>query len=225
MLKKVLSMAASAALLMGSTAGLSAIAAEDAAEPTPLKTWYTAAATDWENEATPMGNGFIGGMVFGGVDSDRVQINEHTLWSGGPGANANYNGGHKGTAEQARAALQEIQQQLQEKMNDFSKNHAAYIDDNGQLVTSNYEGTYPEDLKNLLDKLKGTKANFGSYQTLGNLLLTDPALAEPILQAATSSAEPADGSEGAKNLFDGSSGTKWFSGNSADRRICPGRLR
>ena len=50
-------------------------------------------AQNWEEEATPMGNGFIGAMIFGGVESDRIQINEHTLWSGGPGADENYNGG------------------------------------------------------------------------------------------------------------------------------------
>ncbi len=214
MWKKWLSGITAAALLAGGVTGVSA--AEGSENPLPLRTWYTAAAADWENEATPIGNGFIGGMVFGGVDNDRIQINEHTLWSGGPGANPNFDGGHKGTAEGARAALQEIRQMLQEMMNEFSENHTAYEDEDGKLVTSNYEDT--SELKSLLEKLKGTKANFGSYQTLGNLMLTDPSLAEPVLQEATSSAEPADLSgEVARNLFDGSSTTKWFAGNSADK--------
>lgn len=38
-------------------------------------------AGDWE-EAYPIGNGRIGAMVFGGVNSERVQINEETFWSG-----------------------------------------------------------------------------------------------------------------------------------------------
>ena len=35
-------------------------------------------------EALPIGNGRIGAMVFGGVDHERLQLNEDTLWSGGP---------------------------------------------------------------------------------------------------------------------------------------------
>ena len=48
-----------------------------------LTLWSTTAANDW-NEALPIGNGRLGGMVFGGVDSDRIQINEDTIWFGGP---------------------------------------------------------------------------------------------------------------------------------------------
>lgn len=38
-------------------------------------------ASDWE-EAYPIGNGRIGAMVFGGVNRERIQINEETFWSG-----------------------------------------------------------------------------------------------------------------------------------------------
>ena len=37
----------------------------------------------WD-EALPVGNGRLGGMVFGGVDEERIQLNENTYWSGGP---------------------------------------------------------------------------------------------------------------------------------------------
>lgn len=43
--------------------------------------WYNAPAADW-NSALPIGNGKLGAMIFGGVDSEQVQINEETLWSG-----------------------------------------------------------------------------------------------------------------------------------------------
>lgn len=36
------------------------------------------------NEAFPLGSGRLGAMVFGGVKSELVQLNEDTLWSGGP---------------------------------------------------------------------------------------------------------------------------------------------
>ncbi len=35
-------------------------------------------------EALPVGNGRIGAMVFGGVNRERIQLNEDTLWGGGP---------------------------------------------------------------------------------------------------------------------------------------------
>jgi alpha-L-fucosidase 2 len=43
--------------------------------------WHTYAAKDW-NEATPLGNGRLGMMVFGGETEDRIQLNEETFWSG-----------------------------------------------------------------------------------------------------------------------------------------------
>ena len=39
----------------------------------------------WEHYALPLGNGFIGAMVYGGVARERFQLNEHSLWTGGPG--------------------------------------------------------------------------------------------------------------------------------------------
>ncbi len=43
--------------------------------------WYRQAAANW-NEALPIGNGRLGGMVFGGVLSDQIQLNEDTVWAG-----------------------------------------------------------------------------------------------------------------------------------------------
>lgn len=47
------------------------------------KLWYTAPAEKW-TEALPIGNGRVGAMVFGGVNKDRIQFNEETLWTGEP---------------------------------------------------------------------------------------------------------------------------------------------
>jgi alpha-L-fucosidase 2 len=43
--------------------------------------WYSKPAEVW-NEALPVGNGRLGGMVFGGVQSERIQLNEDTVWAG-----------------------------------------------------------------------------------------------------------------------------------------------
>jgi len=48
-----------------------------------LKLWYAQPATAW-NEALPIGNGRLGAMVYGGIQQEHVQLNEDTLWSGGP---------------------------------------------------------------------------------------------------------------------------------------------
>lgn len=48
-----------------------------------LTIWHQKPAKNW-NEATPIGNGRLGGMIFGGVHSERIQLNEDSLWSGAP---------------------------------------------------------------------------------------------------------------------------------------------
>ncbi len=48
-----------------------------------LTLWYQTPAKQWIN-ALPVGNGRLGAMVFGGIQQERLQLNEDTLWSGGP---------------------------------------------------------------------------------------------------------------------------------------------
>jgi alpha-L-fucosidase 2 len=48
-----------------------------------LTLWYRRPAAQWV-EALPVGNGRLGAMVFGGIERERLQLNEDTLWSGGP---------------------------------------------------------------------------------------------------------------------------------------------
>jgi alpha-L-fucosidase 2 len=45
--------------------------------------WYRAPAKVWE-EALPIGNGRLGGMIFGGVADERIQLNDASLWDGYP---------------------------------------------------------------------------------------------------------------------------------------------
>ncbi|TDC61241.1 glycoside hydrolase family 95 protein [Micromonospora sp. KC207] len=54
--------------------------------------WYDEpAGTDWLR-ALPIGNGRLGAMVFGNVDAERLQLNEDTVWAGGPYDSANTRG-------------------------------------------------------------------------------------------------------------------------------------
>ena len=51
--------------------------------PPPLHLWYPRPAARWL-EALPVGNGRLGAMVHGGVLEEELQLNEDTLWAGGP---------------------------------------------------------------------------------------------------------------------------------------------
>lgn len=51
--------------------------------PSDFTLWYSVPADAWV-EALPVGNGRLGAMVFGGITQERLQLNEDTLWSGGP---------------------------------------------------------------------------------------------------------------------------------------------
>ncbi|QNR86351.1 glycoside hydrolase N-terminal domain-containing protein [Pedobacter riviphilus] len=44
--------------------------------------WDNKPAQKWMTEAYPIGNGRIGGMIFGGVDQEHIQFNDNTLWTG-----------------------------------------------------------------------------------------------------------------------------------------------
>jgi len=50
--------------------------------------WYTSPASKW-TDALPLGNGRLGAMVFGGTTQEELQLNEDTLWSGGPNTPSN----------------------------------------------------------------------------------------------------------------------------------------
>ena len=69
------------------------------AQTTPLKLWYNAPAGDTWERALPLGNGRLAAMVYGNPDKEILQLNESTVWSGGPNRNDNPN---------ALAALPEV---------------------------------------------------------------------------------------------------------------------
>ncbi|MCX6915260.1 MAG: glycoside hydrolase family 95 protein, partial [Verrucomicrobia bacterium] len=81
-------------ILLASLPGVRALAASNSvpdaqllgaasAPSEPLCLWYPSPAKVW-TEALPVGNGRLGAMVFGGVREERLQLNEGTLWAGGP---------------------------------------------------------------------------------------------------------------------------------------------
>src|SRR3954470_8459260 len=63
-----------------------------------LRLWYRQPADQW-TDALPVGNGRLGAMVFGGVAEERLQLNEDTVYAGGP---------HNNNMPTAREAMPEI---------------------------------------------------------------------------------------------------------------------
>ncbi|MEO8063326.1 MAG: glycoside hydrolase family 95 protein [Pseudomonadota bacterium] len=114
--------------------------------------WYDKPATDWEKEALPIGNGRIGAMVFGGVDSERLQISEKSLWTGGPGSEGGYDYGLP--ADSQVELMRSIGKQLV---------------DGAQLDP-------PAVAKQLGRKMH----NYGDYQSFGDLYIEREPQAEPV---------------------------------------------
>ncbi|RDG38455.1 glycoside hydrolase family 95 protein [Streptomyces corynorhini] len=54
---------------------------------------YRTPATDWERESLPIGSGALGAGVFGTLTTERLTLNEKSLWTGGPGATGGYDHG------------------------------------------------------------------------------------------------------------------------------------
>jgi len=107
-----------------------------------LQLWYNKPATVWE-AALPLGNGRLGMMPDGGVDTEHIVLNDVTLWSGSPQDANNY---------QACTYLPQIRKLLSEGRNDEAQ----------VLVNENFicKGPGSND---------GAHVQFGCYQTLGSL--------------------------------------------------------
>src|SRR5690349_25055188 len=69
--------------LAGAALTQSRAAAQAPSASSPLTLWFRFPAKTWV-EALPVGNGTLGAMEFGGVEHERLQLNEHSLWSGHP---------------------------------------------------------------------------------------------------------------------------------------------
>ncbi len=104
--------------------------------------WYGTPASDREREALPIGNGAMGAMVFGGVGGERLQFNEKTLWTGGPGTDGWRHGDWAGPRPGALATAR------------------ARIDADGRL-----------DNDEAVALLGEPRRGFGAYQNFGDLHL------------------------------------------------------
>ena len=63
-----------------------------------MKLWYKQPANEWMT-STPIGNGRLGAMIFGGTEVDRIALNEITMWAGQPDPNQELTCGKEKLAE------------------------------------------------------------------------------------------------------------------------------
>lgn len=105
--RQAMKLGAAAAVL--TQAGWTATARADSAAPLEvlaggdLALWYDeSAGSDWLR-ALPIGNGRLGAMVYGNTDTERLQLNEDTVWAGGP---------HNYDNSTGAGALAQIRQQV-----------------------------------------------------------------------------------------------------------------
>ena len=198
-----------------------------AGEQVGLRAVYDRPAAVWENEALPIGNGYMGAMIFGGVFKDVIQTNEKTLWSGGPGEDADYDGGHLHTPAECHEALQEFRRELQKRVNGFD--NSTYSQTGNWRDARDYDnsGFYDDSWKEALcvNRMLGTKEHFGSFQTLSDIVIEDPS--HPALTVAgvtTNYNHSKNREQDISSLFDNSIQTKWyaddFDGKSFPVEIC-----
>lgn len=135
--------------LLVSTLLVSTLLAEDRVtrvpnRPHPPALVFDRAADSW-TEAFPVGDGTIGGMVFGGADHERIQLNLKSLWSGEP---------QDADSNAMRAAIPKIREHL------FAGNvrEAQALADETLVCEGPGSGHG-----------NGAEGPFGSYQTLGDL--------------------------------------------------------
>jgi alpha-L-fucosidase 2 len=117
-----------------------------------LKLWYKQPAKQWV-EALPIGNGHVGAMVFGRVEEELIQLNESTLYSGGPV--------RKNVNPDAAAYLPRIREALLER-NDYSSADAlarkmqglfteSYLPMGDLLLQQDFHGQVPASYQRSLD--------------------------------------------------------------------------
>ncbi len=141
-LKPSLSLIATSACLFA----LSLPAADNQTETIPSETtvWFDAPAKNF-TESSPMGNGRLGAMMFGGVDEEHIVLNESSMWSGSH---------QNADRPNASKVLPEIRQLLLDGKNAYAE----------ALVNANFTCQGPGS----------GGAQYGCYQVLGNLHLTFP---------------------------------------------------
>ena len=127
-----------------------------------LKLWYTKPASKgaenltednmWQEYTLPIGNGDIGGNVYGEIINERITFNEKTLWTGGPSeSRKDYNGGNLENASDGR--------KMYEVLQEIRRLFALHTEEGNAKASK------------LCNELIGTDKGYGAYQAWGEIKL------------------------------------------------------
>ncbi len=126
-----------------------------------LRIWYDEPAENWQTESLAIGNGYMGGLVFGGINDDRIHINEKTVWNGGPTAEDDgYNYGNTNPTE-TKEDIQKIKDDLtavREKLDDKSEFVFGFDEKSYQSSGTDTKGEAMDWINKLMGDLKGYDA-------------------------------------------------------------------
>ena len=172
---KWLGIAASAAVLLTSIPVMPVSAAPTGGEAVsgekPLKLHYAEPANkgknerdNWERWALPIGNGHMGAMVFGRTDTERIQMNEKTLWSGGPGGADDAEGGEYDTRDPQSDAYGNVDAQASGAMD-------KYMDYLFDLYYDNGKGGSAPAQSGEMKLLPNNRSALGDYQNFAEMYL------------------------------------------------------
>jgi alpha-L-fucosidase 2 len=143
-----------------------------------LKLWYKQPAAVW-TEALPVGNGRLGAMIFGRAEEELIQLNESTLWSGGP-VKTNVNPDAASYLPQIRDALFNHEDyakanQLTKKMQGLYSE--SYMPLGDVIIKQNFNGEKPSayyrDL-NIEDAVATTKFTIGGTEYTREIFSSAP---------------------------------------------------
>lgn len=123
-----------------------------AQDPNALKLWYRQPAKEWV-EALPVGNARIGAMVFGGVEEELLQLNESTLYSGGPVSKSINPNAFQYVAQARKALLEEADyskaDQLTKKIQGLFTE--SYLPLGDIMIRQDFKGAVPSAYRRDLD--------------------------------------------------------------------------
>ncbi|MCY2950996.1 MAG: glycoside hydrolase N-terminal domain-containing protein [Planctomycetota bacterium] len=159
-------------------------AAEVSPPAEPMSVWFVSPARSF-HESCPLGNGRLGAMDFGGVATERIVLNESSLWSGGP---------YDGNKYDAYQCLPEVRAKL----------FAGDISGAGGVLGRSFR--YADGVSGW-----GDVNQFGCYQTLGSLIVDFDNSAETTLSSPSGHA--AGDGKTVENTVDGNPDSKWCVNN------------
>lgn len=158
------------------------LGAELLATDAAMSLWFDSPGASFL-ESSVVGNGRLGAMDLGGVEKQRIVLNESTLWSGGP---------YEANRADAHKCLPEVQRLM----------FAGEISKVEHILSGGF--SYPDGVKGWFDQ-----DQFGCYQTLGDLTIVSDLGGHPQIKVTSPSGHEAGDGKTIALSIDGQAQTKW----------------